>query len=356
MSNPDNQSAAISGRSFPITRGGLCVSVLLKTLDTPIKIQRVRKLGDAFPVKASYEKLENFRKNDWPNHKDKFWMLSRLKRRETLAGIISSFYSETGCLQAGTVVMEKDAFWPLQCDSYIPEVNVTRANKINEEAWELDQVLLGWRGDLNVNSWGSHRAPGQSFCMFEKGRSDVQTVKMRNLEGLNKTHKGKKLTWNDAAEESFQRKKRELCEASLLGIPTENGRYVLDTDASVVAIFWIHHQEQEYNEKAVLRSIAYGSIVLSIKEIKYGVANRRSPRVTFWWPEDTTPKEAIGNAHKFLVKSKLAREALKAKGYDLEEVEEGKAVVEHELMRFYRSWRTKSPWTRSEWTMSLKPR
>ena len=114
------------------------------------------------------------------------------------------------------------------------------------------------------------RAPGQIFCMIEKGRSDVQTVKMRNLEGLNKTHKGKKLTWNDAAEESFQRIKRELCEASLLGIPTENGRYVLDTDASVVAIFWIHHQEQEYNEKAVLRSIAYGSIVLSIKEIKYG--------------------------------------------------------------------------------------
>ena len=86
------------------------------------------------------------------------------------------------------------------------------------------------------------------------------------------------------------------------------------------------------------------------------VTNRRSPRVTFWWPEDITPREAIGNAHELLLKSKLVREALKAKGYDLEEIEEGKAVVEHELMRFCRSWRTKSPWTQSGWTMSLKPR
>ena len=29
-------------------------------------------------------------------------------------------------------------------------------------------------------------------------------------------------TWNNAAEESFQRIKRELCEAPLLGMPTES--------------------------------------------------------------------------------------------------------------------------------------
>ena len=49
-------------------------------------------------------------------------------------------------------------------------------------------------------------------------------------------HKGKKFTWNNAAEESFQRIKKELCEAPVLGMPTEKGMYVLDTDASVVAI------------------------------------------------------------------------------------------------------------------------
>ena len=46
--------------------------------------------------------------------------------------------------------------------------------------------------------------------------------------------------------------------------------YVLDTDASVVAISGILHQEQEWNGKTFLRPIAYGSKVLSDTEMKYG--------------------------------------------------------------------------------------
>ena len=73
-------------------------------------------------------------------------------------------------------------------------------------------------------------------------------------------HNGKKFTWNNAAEESFKRIKRELCGAPVLGTPAEKAMYVLDTDASVVAISGILHQEQEWNGKAVLRPIAYGSL------------------------------------------------------------------------------------------------
>ena len=46
--------------------------------------------------------------------------------------------------------------------------------------------------------------------------------------------------------------------------------YVLDTDASVVAISGILHQEQEWNGRTVLRPIAYGSKILSDTEMKYG--------------------------------------------------------------------------------------
>ena len=53
-------------------------------------------------------------------------------------------------------------------------------------------------------------------------------------------------------------------------MPTEKGMYVLDTDASVVAISGIRHQEQKWNGKTVLRPIAYGSKVLSDTEMKYG--------------------------------------------------------------------------------------
>ena len=84
------------------------------------------------------------------------------------------------------------------------------------------------------------------------------------------SHKGKKFTWNNAAEESFQRKKKYLCEAPVLGMPTEKGMYVLDTDASVVSISGILHQEQEWNGKTVFKPIAYGSKVLSDTEMKYG--------------------------------------------------------------------------------------
>ena len=69
---------------------------------------------------------------------------------------------------------------------------------------------------------------------------------------------------------AFENLKRELCEAPVLGMPTEKSMYVLDTDASVVAISGILHQEQEWNGRTVPRPIAYGSKVLSDTEMKYG--------------------------------------------------------------------------------------
>ena len=83
-------------------------------------------------------------------------------------------------------------------------------------------------------------------------------------------NKGKKFTWTDEAQVSFENIKRELCEAPVLGMPTEKGMFVLDTDASVVAISGILHQEQEWNGRTVLRPMAYGSKVLSDTEMKYG--------------------------------------------------------------------------------------
>ena len=50
--NPNSQSAAVLGRPSSITKSGLCVSVLLNTLDMPITIQRGRKLEYALPVKT----------------------------------------------------------------------------------------------------------------------------------------------------------------------------------------------------------------------------------------------------------------------------------------------------------------
>ena len=82
-------------------------------------------------------------------------------------------------------------------------------------------------------------------------------------------NKGKRFTWTDETQISFENIKRELCEAPVLGMPTEKGMFVLDTDASVVAISGILQQEQVWNRRTVLRPIAYGSKVLSDTEMKY---------------------------------------------------------------------------------------
>ena len=83
-------------------------------------------------------------------------------------------------------------------------------------------------------------------------------------------NKGKKFEWNEEAQAAFENIKRELCEKAVLGMPTEKGMYVLDTDASVLAISGILHQEQEWKVRTVLRPIAHGSKVLSDTEMKFG--------------------------------------------------------------------------------------
>ena len=83
-------------------------------------------------------------------------------------------------------------------------------------------------------------------------------------------NKRKKFEWNDEAQVALENIKRELCAAPVLGVPTEKGMSVLDTDASAVAISGIMHQEQEWNGRTVLRPLAYGSKVLSDTEMKYG--------------------------------------------------------------------------------------
>ena len=127
------------------------------------------------------------------------------------------------------------------------------------------EAVLTWKSPKTEHQLMSFLGFANYYREFIKGYAD----KVYPMQQLMR-HKGKKFTWNNGAEESFQRIKKELCEAPVLGMPTEKAMYVLDTDASVVAISGILHQKQEWNGKTVLRPIAYGSKVLSDTEMKYG--------------------------------------------------------------------------------------
>ena len=64
-------------------------------------------------------------------------------------------------------------------------------------------------------------------------------------------NKGKKIQGNERAQDAFENIRCELCEVPVLGKSMEKGMYVLDTDASVVAISGKMRQEQERNRRTV---------------------------------------------------------------------------------------------------------
>ena len=90
---------------------------------------------------------------------------------------------------------------------------------------------------------------------------------------LNK-YKGKnqEFGWDDDAQKAFETLKTALTTAPILALPNETGRFVLDTDASRVAISGILHQWQKINGKDKLVVINYASRGLKGSERKYSAA------------------------------------------------------------------------------------
>ena len=130
---------------------------------------------------------------------------------------------------------------------------------------EVVEAVLTWKAPRTDTQLMSFLGFANYYREIIKGYAD----KVYPMQKLMR-NKGKKFEWSDEAQTAFENIKRELCEAPVLGMPIEKGMFVLDTDASVVAISGILHQEQEWNGRTVLRPIAYGSKLLSDTEMKYG--------------------------------------------------------------------------------------
>ena len=130
---------------------------------------------------------------------------------------------------------------------------------------EAVEVVLIWKAPKTDTQLMSFLGSANYYREFIKGYAD----KIYPLQQLMRNN-GKNFTWTDEAQVSFENIKRELCEAPVLCMPTEKSMFVLETDASVVAISGILHQKQELNGRTVLRPIAHGSKVLSDTEMKYG--------------------------------------------------------------------------------------
>ena len=94
--------------------------------------------------------------------------------------------------------------------------------------------------------------------MFIPGYSKV-------CEPLFRLLKKKEFIWGDEQQEAFSSVKEILASPAVLAVPSRNGRFILDTDASNVAIGAQLRQEQDGTE----RVIAYASFALTPCQRKY---------------------------------------------------------------------------------------
>ena len=175
--NPNSQSAAVLGRSFSITKSGLCATVLLNTLVIPITIQRGRKLGYASPVKTRYEMTENVKENEiieCPNHRDKICILRRLNKIKSSSGLVKSLKSETyDGLSSCSNFPERPTLEEMEMDKpVLPEIEHLRG-KVTDEPLEAikdvlernEEIFSRQKADLGCCNFVEHEIELEEFAV-----------------------------------------------------------------------------------------------------------------------------------------------------------------------------------------------
>ena len=174
--NPNSQNAAVLGRSFSITKSGLCVSVLLNT------IQRGRKLGYALPVKTRCEMTENSKQNevvDYPSHRDKICILRRLKKVKGSAGLVKSLKSETDDgLSSCSNFPERPTPDEMQSDKpVLPEIEHLRGKLTDKQLEAIKDVL-----ERNEEVFSRHKAD-IGCCNFVEHEIELEENAVPHREG-----------------------------------------------------------------------------------------------------------------------------------------------------------------------------
>jgi transposase InsO family protein/predicted aspartyl protease len=91
------------------------------------------------------------------------------------------------------------------------------------------------------------------------------------------TNKQQPFVWGPAQEAAFQKLKHQLISAPVLAAPQDEGKYVLDTDASLVGLGAVLQQQQG----SELRVIAYASRCLSRAEQNYSTTRHELLAVVY---------------------------------------------------------------------------
>ena len=155
--NPNSQSLVILGRSFSVSRNGLCVSKLLNTLDTTVSIQRGKKLGYALPMRTDYEKTQNLKKHsvkDCPYHANRDKVLKGINELKSMHKFFSMKSDTDDGLSSCSSFPERPSSYELESDKLVlPEIEHLRG-KIGEGDFELLREVL----NRNADVFSKHKA------------------------------------------------------------------------------------------------------------------------------------------------------------------------------------------------------
>ena len=179
--NPNSQSSVILGRSFSVTRNGLCVSVLLNTLDTTVSIQRGKKLGYALPMRTDYEETQNLKKysvKDCPYHASKDKILKRINELKSIHKLFSMKSETDDGLSSCSNFPERPSSFELDSDKpVLPEIEHLKG-KIGEGDFEkLRDVLY-----RNADVFSKHKAD-IGCCNFVEHEIELEVGAVPHRKG-----------------------------------------------------------------------------------------------------------------------------------------------------------------------------
>ena len=175
--NPNSQSWVILGPSFSVTRNGLCVSVLLNTLDTTVSIQRGKKFGYALPMRTDYEETQNLKKHsvkDCPYHANKDKILKRINELKSIHKLFSMKSETDDGLSSFSNFPERPSSYELESDKpVLPEIEHLKG-KIGKGDFEKLQDLL----NRNADVFSKHKADIGCYN-FVKHEIELEEVPFR---------------------------------------------------------------------------------------------------------------------------------------------------------------------------------
>ena len=171
----------ILGRSFSVTRNGLCVSVFLNTLDTTVSIQRGKKLGYALPMRTGYEetqKLKRYSVEDCPYHANNDVILKRIKEFKSIHKLFSMKSETDDGLSSCSNFPERPSSYELESvKPVVPEIEHLKG-KVGDGYFESLRAV----SNRNTDVFSKHKAD-IGCCNFVEHEIELEEGAVPHREG-----------------------------------------------------------------------------------------------------------------------------------------------------------------------------